>query len=142
MITATATLRSNISVTAQLVSREVGSCADATVELNGTEVGTIASGGTESFPVTQDGSPVGSWNGTEWIIPVPLADELRQDWQAHPSIADAYYSYIGVAPNGSTESADVWFITRITVFQNGTSTDPSPTAEDVAWTDRLTVIYS
>lgn len=71
-----------------------------------------------------------------------LADELRQDWQAHPTISGAYYSFIGVAPNGSSESADVWFITRVTVFQDGTSTDPSPTAEDVAWTDILTVTYT
>lgn len=71
-----------------------------------------------------------------------LADELRQYWQAHPTISGAYYSYIGVAPNGSAESANVWFVTRVTVFQDGTSTDPSPTAEDVAWTDILTVIYT
>ena len=42
---------------------------DATVQLNGSTVGTIAAGATDSFPVTQGGSPVGSWNGTAWIIP-------------------------------------------------------------------------
>jgi len=88
-------------------------CADATVELNGVEMATIASGDTENIevrqssgstlvgsqqsqhwrigdsdieingtqvasvkaedgldiPVIQDGSPVGSWNGTQWIVP-------------------------------------------------------------------------
>ena len=69
MITATATLQSVISVTAQIVSKEIGNCADATVQLNGSTIGTIASGDTDSFPVTQDGSPVGSWNGSAWIVP-------------------------------------------------------------------------
>jgi hypothetical protein len=67
-------LKENIErLTAQqiacLESEICSPCADATVELNGTEVGTIASGGAESFAVTQDGSPVGSWNGTEFVIP-------------------------------------------------------------------------
>jgi len=57
MITATATLQSVISVTAQIVSKEIGNCADATVQLNGSTIGTIASGDTDSFPVTQDGYP-------------------------------------------------------------------------------------
>jgi len=44
-------------------------CQDATVELNGIEVATPASGATVDIPVTQDGSPVGSWNGSAWIVP-------------------------------------------------------------------------
>jgi hypothetical protein len=46
MITATATLRSSISVTATLKSTQVGSCPDATVQVNGVDVDTVASGGT------------------------------------------------------------------------------------------------
>jgi hypothetical protein len=46
-----------------------GACADATVQLNGSTIGTVVSGATGDFDVTQDGSPVGSWNGSEWIIP-------------------------------------------------------------------------
>ena len=42
---------------------------DATVQLNGSTIGTVASGATGDFPVTQDGSTVGSWNGSAWIIP-------------------------------------------------------------------------
>ena len=39
-------------------------CADATVQLNGTTVGTIPSGDSDSFTVNLDGSPSGSWDGT------------------------------------------------------------------------------
>jgi hypothetical protein len=51
---------------------------------------------------------------------------------------DTVYSYIGAAPSGSSESAAVWRITRITI---------SPavvveTAVDVAWDDRFTETYS
>lgn len=44
-------------------------CADGNIELNGTPVGVVASGGTTDIPVIQDGSPTGSWNGTQWVIP-------------------------------------------------------------------------
>ena len=44
-------------------------CADATVQLNGSTIGTISSGESDSFPVLQDGSPVGSWNGSAWVVP-------------------------------------------------------------------------
>lgn len=51
MITATATLRSNISVTAELVSKQVGSCADATVTNQAEDYSlSIASGATEKLP--------------------------------------------------------------------------------------------
>jgi len=46
-----------------------GPCEDATVLINGTEVDTIASGGSLDIPVLQDGSPVGSLVGSEWIVP-------------------------------------------------------------------------
>lgn len=44
-------------------------CDDATVELNGIEVADVPSGDTVDIPVLQNGSPVGSWNGTQFIIP-------------------------------------------------------------------------
>ena len=52
-----------------------GTCADATVQLNGTTVGTIASGDTESFTVNLDGSPSGSWDGTAWQVTSPPCDD-------------------------------------------------------------------
>jgi len=115
------------------------SCADATVQLNGSTIGTIPSGSSDSFPVLQDGSPVGSWNGSAWIVPPELEDELRQDYQPEGS-PYTFYSYIGVAPNGSAEGDSVWFITRILHNANGTTA--TATAADVAWTDRLTATYT
>lgn len=53
MITATANLQSTISVTAQIKSIQVGTCADGTVENSDETVSvTVASGGTEEFPDT------------------------------------------------------------------------------------------
>jgi adenylate kinase len=49
-------------------------------------------------------------------------------------------SYMGKAPLGSLESSPVWTITKIVVDIDGTTTVTM--ASNVAWTDRLTVIYS
>lgn len=62
-----------------------------------------------------------------------LNSERRNDWVAP-------YSYCGSAPNGSAESASVWTIYRIQVAGDGTVTTLSAT--NVAWTDRLIVIYT
>lgn len=51
------------------------------------------------------------------------------------------YSYCGVAPSGSLESASVWKITRLTIDSSGTVTDTN-CATSVAWTDYLTASYS
>ena len=50
-------------------------CADATVQLNGTTVGTIPSGDSDSFTVNLDGSPSGSWDGTAWQVTSPPCDD-------------------------------------------------------------------
>lgn len=68
-----------------------------------------------------------------------LPDELRQDYQPEGT-PYTFYSYIGVAPNESAEGDSVWFISRILHNPNGTTA--TATAEDVAWTDRLTVTYT
>ena len=53
----------------------IGTCSDATVQLNGATVGTIASGATDSFAVNLDGSPSGVWDGTAWqVTSTPCAD--------------------------------------------------------------------
>jgi hypothetical protein len=54
---------------------EFGQCADATVQLNGTTVGTIPSGDSDSFTVNLDGSPSGSWDGTAWQVTSPPCDD-------------------------------------------------------------------
>jgi hypothetical protein len=66
------------------------------------------------------------------IIPAMGFGELRYDF-VDP------YSYCGDAPSGSLESAAVWNISRIEVLLNGTTIILS--AANVAWDDRLTVIY-
>ena len=57
-------------------------CDDATVELNGVEVATVAAGDTVDIPVLQNGSPVGSWNGTQWIIPTCPSGSTGNYWRA------------------------------------------------------------
>jgi hypothetical protein len=50
------------------------------------------------------------------------------------------YDYNGYAPQGSSESTNVWTITRLTINASGATT--VGTATNVAWTDRVTVIYT
>lgn len=61
------------------------------------------------------------------------AVEKRHDWVPP-------YSYCGVAPNGTLDSASTWEIKRVEVFDDGTTNIMSATA--VAWDNRLTAIYS
>jgi hypothetical protein len=90
---------------------EFGNCADATVQLNGTTVGTVASGGTDSFPVTQGGSPVGSWNGSAWIVPPCV----------NPSLTIGVYSDAGLTNPITTANFDD------TIYIKLTATDITPT---------------
>lgn len=47
-------------------------CADATVNINGTEVGTPASGATLDLDVVdQDGNPIGSLVSGQWVVTIP-----------------------------------------------------------------------
>uniref|UniRef100_UPI0040484C0B hypothetical protein n=1 Tax=Yoonia sp. TaxID=2212373 RepID=UPI0040484C0B len=58
-----------------IVATPIPPCADATVQLNGTTVGTIPSGDSDSFTVNLDGSPSGTWDGTAWqVTSTPCAD--------------------------------------------------------------------
>jgi hypothetical protein len=58
-----------------IVATPIPPCADATVQLNGTTVGTIPSGDSDSFAVNLDGSPSGVWDGTAWqVTSTPCAD--------------------------------------------------------------------
>lgn len=68
-----------------------------------------------------------------------LEDELRQDYQPEGTLY-TFYSYMGIAPKDSSESASVWQITRITHNPNGSTI--TAIAEDVAWDDRYAVIYT
>ena len=61
------------------------------------------------------------------------AVEKRHEWVSP-------YSYCGVAPNGTLDSASTWEIKRIEVLLDGTTSIMS--ASSVSWDNRLTVIYS
>jgi hypothetical protein len=50
------------------------------------------------------------------------------------------FDYLGKAASGSSESANVWTITRLTIASNGSVT--KGVATNVNWTDRYTHIYS
>lgn len=53
---------------------------------------------------------------------------------------NATVQYAGYAISGSSESAAVWTITRITINSDGSVTTASAT--NVAWSNRASVIYS
>ena len=62
----------------------------ATVTINGDSLGatgTVPSGGTVDIDVVQNSSPVGSWNGSEWVVPPNTGGYVRpSDWIALPYI--------------------------------------------------------
>lgn len=60
------------------------------------------------------------------------AVEKRHEWVSP-------YSYCGVAPNGTLDSASTWEIKRVEVLLDGTTNIMS--ASLVSWNDRLTVTY-
>lgn len=61
MITATANLQGTISVTAQIASTQTTGCAAVTEQVNGTTIGTTASGGTNDQVIESSlGNPVGT----------------------------------------------------------------------------------
>jgi len=73
-----------------------------------------------------------AWNGTKWVN-TPLFSTVRHDFQD-------VYSYIGKAPQMSSESANVWKITRIQILTDGNALVTQAT--NVSWTNRLTNTYT
>jgi len=87
-----------------------------------------------------NGTPIQSGiiaSGANEIINVPNPGE-EVLILAHDFVSP--FSYCGVAEEGSLASDEVWNITRIEVFLDGTTA--MLTAENVAWNDRYIVIYS
>lgn len=76
---------------------------NADVEINGVKVGEVLSEGLIDVPVIQDGSPVGSWDGSTWNVPsCPAQPEkvYARPWQTQvtdvgtanfPKAGDEYY---------------------------------------------------
>jgi hypothetical protein len=50
------------------------------------------------------------------------------------------YLYLGEAPSGSSESADVWDISRLSISSSGETL--TQTTSSAAWTNRYTYTYS
>jgi len=73
-----------------------------------------------------------AWNGTKWVN-TPLFSTVRHDFQNG-------YSYVGKAPQLSSESANVWTITRIQILADGNVLVTRAT--NVSWTNRLTNTYT
>jgi hypothetical protein len=73
-----------------------------------------------------------SYNGSKWVNSAVTAT-VRHDYQG-------IYSYVGRAPQLSSEGANVWKITRIQVLTDGNVLITQ--ALSVSWTNRLTHTYS
>jgi hypothetical protein len=121
-------------------------CANSTVTNQAEDYSlSISSGATEKLPFGKVKNKEGNDVQVDYIpaadgyIYEVLPNELRQDYQPEGT-PYTFYSYMGVAPNGSAESANVWSITRITHFPDGTTA--IATADNVAWTNRLTATYT
>jgi len=152
------------------VPSAVTPCADATVELNGVQMATIASGDTENIevrqssgatlvgsqqgqhwrigdsdieingtqvasvkaedgldiPVIQDGSPVGSWNGTQWVIPSCPTD-LTIEIQIADTTDTAGPFTITANSAGTISAVNDGGLTNLVIEVNGTP-DTAPFA--------------
>lgn len=73
-----------------------------------------------------------SYNGTKWVNSSVTAT-VRHDYQG-------VYSYVGRAPQLSSEGANVWKITRIQVLTDGNILITQ--ALSASWTNRLTNTYT
>jgi hypothetical protein len=73
-------------------------------------------------------------DGTILTTAAKIGQEVRSDF-----VTDT--SYIGIAPNGSAESASVWTIYRNIIDSDGNITSTT-VATNVAWDDRTTATYA
>jgi hypothetical protein len=67
---------------------------------------------------------------------IPFANTITRRYDG----SDATTQYAGYAPSGVSESDNAWTITRIVINSDGSVTTTSAT--NVAWSNRLSVIYS
>lgn len=74
MIAATATLSGQINATAQILSKQITTCADAEITVNGVDFVDAPSGDITDIEVVRvaDLSPIGSKVGSQWQVDVPL----------------------------------------------------------------------
>jgi len=63
---------------------------DSDIDINGTPVASVKAEDSLSIDVTQSGSPVGSWNGSEWVIPPPTINKTGMPWKTGQTVS--YYA--------------------------------------------------
>lgn len=100
---------------------------------------TIYNSGDATKNVQIDASLISSLTTRTLTVPnadgtIKLSEEVRSDF-----VTDT--AYIGLAPLGSAESANVWTIYKIVIDSGGNITSTT-TATNVAWDDRLTATYT
>ena len=67
---------------------------------------------------------------------IPFANTITRRYDG----SNANTQYAGYAPSGVSESDNVWTITKIVINSDGSVT--ISTATNVAWSNRVSVIYS
>ena len=138
----------NISIRQSSGATEVGSkqgvhwrIDDSSISINGSPVADVKAEDSLDIDVTQDGSPVGSWNGSAWIVPAAIAPSLSIEVYSDAgytipvaSLAYGATAYIKVTPTGITPTSYTFF------FGNGTKNAPQVTqvGDSLAWVITLT----
>ena len=93
---------------------------NADVEINGVKVGEVLSEGLIDVPVIQDGSPVGSWDGSNWVVPTcpPATTPLNTSTPIKTGVTTSYIA----GDDGDTQRGRLtdWFNIDFTnpVFSN------------------------
>jgi hypothetical protein len=138
----------NISIRQSSGATEVGSkqgvhwrIDDSAISINGSPVADVKAEDSLDIDVTQDGSPVGSWNGSAWIVPpsivTSLSIEVYSDAGYTTPASSFNYgatAYIKLVPTGITPTSYSFF------FGNGTKNAPQVTqvGDSLAWVVSLT----
>jgi hypothetical protein len=82
------------------------------------------------------GTNIKTINGTSVLGSGDIATSVQLSYRHDFNV----YDYLGKAASGSSESASVWTITRLTIASDGTAT--IGTATNVTWTGRYSHIYT
>jgi hypothetical protein len=102
-------------------------CEDVTIISSG-----LGANGLSAYDIAVANGFVGTVE--EWLESLKAKTYIRR----HDFVTDV--SYCGYAEIGSLETDSVWNISKIVVAIEGTTTTTH--AQNVKWSDRLTVIYS
>jgi hypothetical protein len=138
---ATTITTSNLTASRAVVSNASGKVAVSSV--TDTELGYLS--GVTSAIQTQlngkqatlvSGTNIKTINGTSVLGSGDIVTSVQLSYRHDFNV----YDYLGKAASGSSEGANVWTITRLTIASDGSVT--KGTATNVNWTDRYTHIYS